>query len=183
MPVIHIDTAELTYAWFWLPGHLDRFMDGSTPGGVGVDLPPGEYAVQQTRSRPSDVRFRVTDDGVVDYDTGHEHLLRGRGTTTLRVVGVPVTVQRAGRPLPLLPMWGGCHVAIDASEHRLRVPPGRAYEIRVGIVPSEVLAFSVGRDGVIDYAPEYERTLSGRGTDRLVVSTGYPGAAPGPSPA
>ena len=54
-----------------------------------MDLHPGGYAFQQTRNRACDVRFRVEDDGTVDYAAAHDHLLRGRGTSTLRVVGDP----------------------------------------------------------------------------------------------
>ena len=55
VPRIHIDTSALTYPWFWLPEHLPRFVDGSVPGGVQLDLAAGEYAVQQTRERASDL--------------------------------------------------------------------------------------------------------------------------------
>ena len=44
------------------------------------------------------------------------------------------------------------------------MPPGTAYEIRLGLVPSAVLEFSVAADGRVDYPSEYERALSGRGT-------------------
>ena len=55
MPEIRIDTAELTYPWFWIPGHLAHFLDGSVPGGAVVNLDPGEYPFQQTRDHPCDV--------------------------------------------------------------------------------------------------------------------------------
>ena len=54
----------------------------------------------------------------------------------------------------------------------VRMPPGTAYALRLGLVPSEVVEFSVGPDGVVDYGPEYERALSGRGTARLRVTAG-----------
>ena len=49
------------------------------------------------------------------------------------------------------------------------MPPGTAYEIRLGLVPSNVLEFSVAADGRVDYPSEYDRALSGRGTDCLTV--------------
>lgn len=169
MPRIHIDTSALTYPWFWLPDHLPRFVDGSVPGGVPVDLAAGEYAVQQTRERASDLRFRVTALGTVDFAPEHEHLLRGRGTSTLHVLGVPVTLDPRRTERPLLPMWGGCREPIGPQARTVRMPPGQAYALRIGPVPSEVLEFSVRPDGVVDYGPEYEHALSGRGTDRLTV--------------
>ena len=60
MPEIRIDTAELTYPWFWIPGHLAHFLDGSVPGGAVVNLDPGVYPFQQTRDRACDVAFRET---------------------------------------------------------------------------------------------------------------------------
>lgn len=169
MPEIRIDTSELTYPWFWLPGHLPHFVDGSVPGGAVVDLEPGRYPFQQTRERPCDVDFRVTAQGTVDFDPSHDHLLRGRGTGTLHVVGVPVTLRPTGSPRPMLPMWGGCHEPLGTRVRTVRMPPGTAYEIRLGLVPSTVVEFSVAADGRVDYPRQYDRGLSGRGTDCLTV--------------
>ena len=36
-------------------------------------------------------------------------------------------------------------------------------------MPNEVLEFSVRPDGAVDYGPEYEHALSGRGTSCLTV--------------
>jgi hypothetical protein len=169
MPEIRIDTTALTYPWFWLPGHLPHFVDGSVPGGAPVHLGPGDYTFQQTRERPCNVRFRVSAEGTVDYGTDHDHLLRGRGSGTLHVVGVPVTLDPRGGPRPILPMWGGCHEPIGARERTVRMPPGAAYVIRVGVPAGTVLEFSVAADGRVDYPREYERALAGRGTGRLTV--------------
>ena len=170
MPLILVDTAELTYPWFWLPGILPHFVDGSVAGGAPVDLPEGQYSFQQTRDRPCDLGFRVTPDGTVDFDRADDHLLGGRGTATLHVVGVPVTLTVGGPTPPLLPMWGGCVEPIRDPVLTLRMPPGRDYELRLGCVSREVLEFSVRPDGVVDYAPQYERALSGRGTGCLTVA-------------
>jgi hypothetical protein len=169
MPRIRIDTGELTYPWFWLPGHLPHFVDGSVRGGAVADLAPGTYRFQQTRARASDVEFRVTPGGTVDFDPDADHLLRGRGTDTLHVVGVPVTIEPTGGGLPLLPMWGGCREPIEARVRTVRMPPGSAYEIRLGLVPSTVVEFSVAVDGRVDYPRDYDAALSGRGTGRLTV--------------
>lgn len=172
MPRIRIDTSELTYPWFWLPDHLPRFVDGSVPGGVEVDLPPGGYAVQQTRDRASDLRFTVTSRGTVDFAAEDDHLLRGRGTSRLRVVGVPVELDPTASCRPLLPLWGGAREPIGTRVRTVRMPPGTAYALRLGLVPREVVVFSVRADGVVDYGPEYERALTGRGTARLRVTSG-----------
>ncbi|GAA4404336.1 hypothetical protein GCM10023168_16850 [Fodinibacter luteus] len=172
MPLIRIDTCELTYPWFWLPGHLPHFVDGSVPGGVPVRLEPGEYTFQQSRQHPCDVHFRVTPAGEVDFDADQDAVLRGRGTHTLRVVGVPVLLRPTGRPVPLLPMWGGCHEPIDTGARTVRMPPGPAYEIRLLGARRTVVEFSVGRDGVVDYPEHHEGALSGRGTGTLTVDVG-----------
>ena len=173
MPRIQIDTSALTYPWFWLPEHLPHFVDGSVPGGVQVDLAAGEYAVQQTRERASDLRFRVTPHNTVDFAPDVDHLLRGRGTSTLHVLGVPVVLDPRQTGCPLLPMWGGCREPIGARAATVRMPPGQAYTLRIGLVPSEVLEFSVRPDGVVDYGPEYEHALSGRGTSCLTVDLAH----------
>lgn len=169
MPEIRIDTSELTYSWFWLPGHLPHFVDGSVPGGAVVHLTPGDYAFQQTRYRATDLRFHVTDEGTVDFHPRHDDQLEGRGTGTLRVRGVPVTLRPTGTPRPVLPMWGGCHEPLDTSARTLRMPTGPAYAIRLGSVPSTVVEFSVAADGRVDYRSEYDRALSGRGTGCLTL--------------
>jgi hypothetical protein len=166
---IRIDTSALTYPWLWIPGQLAHFVDGSVRGGALVHLPAGTFAFQQTRERPSDVRFSVTDEGVVDYPTSQEHLLAGRGTGTLRVLGLEVTVQPTGRARPLLPLWGGCREPIGARTRTLRMPPGSAYAMRLLQRPRRVLEFHVGPDGSVDYPRAYEVALSGRGTGVLTV--------------
>jgi len=170
MPCIRVDTSQLTYPWFWLPRHLPHFVDGSVPGGVPVSLAPGEYAFQQTRDRASDVRFTVTRAGTVDFDEADDHLMRGRGTSTLHVLGVRVILEATSAPTTLLPMWGGCREPLHARARTVRMPPGANYVLRLGLASSEVVEFSVRSDGAIDYGPEYERSLSGRGTPRLRVA-------------
>ena len=96
MHTIRIDTSELSYPWLWIPGQLPHFVDGSARDGASVRLPAGTFAFQQTRWRASDVRFSVTDDGVVDYPSTLEHVLAGRGTGTLRVRGLDVTFNPTG---------------------------------------------------------------------------------------
>jgi hypothetical protein len=169
MPVIRIDTSALTYPWFWLPGHLVHFLDGSVPGGATVSLDPGEYTFQQTRERPCDVHFRVTPDGTVDYAADQREVLRGRGTSTLHVLGVPVTLRRRGSAGALLPLWGGCHEPISAEARTVRMPPGMAYELRLASMANRVVQFAVGRDGAVDYPTHHEGALSGRGTGILTV--------------
>ena len=169
MPLIHVDTGALTYPWFWLPGVVPHFVDGSVPGGAAVSLPAGRYTVQQTRDHPCDLGFVVTPDGLVEYAASDDHLLRGRGTTTLHVLGLPVTLTSGGGAPPLLPMWGGCVEPIRDAVRTVRMPPGRDYALRLGRLSREHLRFSVRRDGVVDYAAEFETALSGRGTACLTV--------------
>ena len=169
MPEIRIDTSALTYPWFWLPGHLVHFLDGSVPGGATVSLEPGEYTFQQTRERPCDVHFRVTPDGTVDYAPDQREVLRGQGTTTLHVLGVPVTLRPQGAAGALLPLWGGCHEPITAEARTVRMPPGLAYELRLATVVGSVVQFAVGHDGSVDYPEHHEEALSGRGTGMLTV--------------
>lgn len=169
MHTVRIDTSELTYPWLWIPGQLPHFVDGSVREGAAVRLPAGTFVFQQTRWRASDVRFAVTDDGVVDYPSTLEHVLAGRGTTTLRVRGLDVTFNPTGRARPLLPLWGGCRDPLGARTRTLRIPPGPAYAMRLLHLPRQVVEFHLGPDGVVDYAAAFEESLSGRGTGTLTV--------------
>ncbi len=169
MHAIAIDTTDLTYPWLWIPGQLPHFVDGSGRGGARVRLPAGTFAFQQTRTRASDLRFTVTDDGVVDYPAAHEGVLTGRGTDTLRVHGLEVTLRPAGRPRPLLPLWGGCREPLGARERTLRIPPGSCYAMRLLHQPRRVVEFHVAADGAVDYPRACEEALSGRGTATLTV--------------
>ena len=133
-----------------------------------VQLDPGEYPFQQTRDRACDVAFRVTPDGTVDFDAEHDHLLGGRGTSTLHVVGVPVTLNPTGSPRPCC----RCGVAATSRsaprEQTVRMPPGTAYESVSG--PAQHRArFSVAADGRVDYPASTTAPLSGRGTGCLTV--------------
>jgi hypothetical protein len=172
MPAIRIDTSALTYPWFWLPGHLVHFLDGSVPGGASVSLDPGDYTFQQTRQRACDVHFRVTPQGTVEYTADQSEVLGGYGTDTLHVLGVPVTLRPKGAAGALLPLWGGCHEPIADEALTVRMPPGVAYELRlaaVATVAGAVVEFAVGRDGAVDYPSHHEEALSGRGTGILTV--------------
>jgi hypothetical protein len=167
--LIRIDTGELTYPWLWIPGQLARFVDGSVRDGAEVTLAPGGYVFQQTRSRPTALRFSVTEDGLVDYPSRLEHLLSGRGTRTLRVHGVDVVLNPIGRARPLLPLWGGCRDPLGGRERVLRMPPGASYSMRLLQLPRRVVEFHVGADGSVDYPRRYDDALSGRGTGTLTV--------------
>jgi hypothetical protein len=134
-----------------------------------VDLPPGRYRFQQTRDRPSDLAFHVTDEGTVDFEAGADRYLRGRDTSTLQVRGVPVTIDPQGASTTILPRWGGCQEPVGSRGRTVHIPPGRAYEIRLGLVPSRILTFTVLPDGAVDYGPAHERVLSGRGTSTLTL--------------
>ncbi len=169
MHAIRIDTSELTYPWLWIPGQLPHFVDGSVRGGALVRLPAGTFPFQQTRSRASDVRFTVTEEGVVDYPASIAHLLSGRGTDTLRLRGVEVTLRPTGRVRPLLPLWGGCREPLGARVRTLRMPPGSAYAMRLLHAPRQIVEFHVDRAGSIDYSRAYEEALSGRGTGVLTI--------------
>jgi hypothetical protein len=169
MHTIRIDTSRLTYPWLWIPGRLPHFVDGSVRDGAPVRLPAGTYPFQQTRDRASDLRFTVTEEGAVDYPAVFDHLLGGRGTSTLRVRGVEMELHPTGRARPILPLWGGCREPLGARTRRLRIPPGSAYAMRLLHLPRRVVEFHVAADGSVDYPRDYDETLSGRGSGVLTV--------------
>ncbi len=169
MHTIRIDTSRLTYPWLRIPGRLPHFVDGSVRDGAPVRLPAGTYPFQQTRAQASDLRFSVTDEGIVDYPSVFDRLLGGRGTTTLRVRGVEVELNPTGRARPILPLWGGCREPLGARTRRLRIPPGSGYAMRLLHLPRRVVEFDVAADGSVDFSHAYDDALSGRGSGVLTL--------------
>lgn len=169
MHTIRIDTSPLTYARLRVPGATGHLVDGSVRGGAAVTLAAGRHTVEQSQRPGTALPFEVTEDGFVDYPASLDGVLAGRGSRTLRVVGVDVTVRPTGRARPLLPLWGGCREPIGARVRTLRMPPGEAWALRLLQRPSTLLEFHVGADGRVDYPAACERALSGRGTGVLTV--------------
>ncbi|MFI5952698.1 hypothetical protein [Cryptosporangium sp. NPDC051539] len=166
---IRIDTGQLTYPKFLIPGITPAEVDGSTP--AVLSLAPGTYGFQQMSGVISDLRFTVRDDGTLDYDPRFDAYAGGRGTTTLIVRGVPVTVDTSALSHGLLPMiLGG--TALDPGVHDLRLVPaaGHRFQPASGIVAD--FTMDVTSDGTVETDPRFAGFAHTDGA-RLTI-TGYP---------
>jgi hypothetical protein len=169
-PII-IDTSELTFPWFTIPGHTP-FLDGSTS--PTVNLPAGTYSFQQYSGYFADFQFRVTESGTVDYDTAFNDFLGGQGTSRLKVGGFAIEVDGTRLSHGLLPMMaGGGSFLMSDAVHRLVLVPASHYGFHPtsGVVAS--FEFGVDLRGNVVVGSAYSGFAEGAGTRRLTIR-GYP---------
>ena len=120
-----------------------------------VKLLPGWHNVQSTTSPGGGLAFSVTKLG----------LIAGQDTSLLVVRGLPITIDATATSQASFTITGvrpmGARqeqtVLILAGLHRLRLSDGRQFD------------FVVGSDGFVNYQPNLDAALSGRGTTRLTV--------------
>lgn len=129
MPIIHINTAALTYPQFLIPGKTN-FMDGSTS--PAIDLSAGIYNFQQASGYYADFSFEVKTDGTVDYSDVYAGFLGGRGTPTLVVSGFLIHFDATALSHGLLPMIAGAAFLAPDSPHDLRLVPAFHYGFQPG---------------------------------------------------
>lgn len=111
--------------------------------------------------------FTVNIDGSLAYGAELDTFVSGRGTSTLKVGGFPVTVDATAVHVDRINIahneaWNGANVAATYT-----LVPG-AYSL---CVPSEnnCFVFTVSATGLVDYEPSRDTYLSGRGTSSLTV--------------
>ena len=107
--------------------------------------------------------------GTVSYDPSLQGILTGAGTTTLGVVGAPVTIDATA----LYP--GASSVVINSEINEPTsapltfsfLPGAHGVEVaRVGLVN-----FTVNDDGTVSYESTEDSELSGAGTKTLIVKS------------
>ncbi|MBL7500168.1 hypothetical protein I6A81_28765 [Frankia sp. CN7] len=127
-----------------------------------VRLLPGRYSFTVAGSTP--VPFTVGADGRVDFDPQIGYA-SGRGTTTLAVQGLPVTVDATSltaQAFSIAPATGWLN---SRTSQVVRLLPGRYSFTVAGSTP---VPFTVGADGRVDFDPQIGYA-SGRGTTTLAV--------------
>ncbi|MGH3567958.1 MAG: hypothetical protein ACRDRH_18390 [Pseudonocardia sp.] len=169
MPDIRIDTGALSYPQFLIPGKTD-FLNGSD--GVVIDLDPGPYHFQQWSGWFTSLTFAVTEAGTVDYPAALDGFLSGRGTTTLTVLGLNVTLDARTLDHDLLPMIVGASDLSRTQAHLLRLVPsdGYGFQPASGIVAD--FRFQLMPDGQVVIDPRFSGFAQG-GPGTVTVS-GYP---------
>src|ERR1700757_1990904 len=127
---IQIDTSQLSYPEFLIPGVMPGFVNGATS--PSITLSPGTYNFQQASGYFADFTFTVDAAGHVGFDPSFEHFLQGAGTSRLTVVGFPIHLVATALDHDLLPIVAGAGVLSHTSAHDLRLVPASHYGFQPG---------------------------------------------------
>jgi DNA-directed RNA polymerase specialized sigma24 family protein len=155
---IVFDARALDYTGFSLVG-VPGWQD--TKQFQSLRLAPGEHHLVSTAGTKVD--FRVTEDRLVDYDQSLDGYVSGRGTPTLTVTGVAVTVDVSDTAYYTTAVTGTGWPGVPESVRTLHLLPGpHAVISPVG----NKVDFRVTPAGAVDYDSPL---LTGRGTPALAV--------------
>lgn len=136
-------------------------------------LLPGDYTILAPASHaPTAVNFSLAADGTIDYDSSVDSYVGGRGTNTLLLNGLPLTIDATQLTPPRFNInWNEGGQGSTAVPAQLRLMPGDYSYLAPA---SEVrLDFSLGTDGTLDYPTSADAYVSGRGTPSMTIS-GFP---------
>jgi hypothetical protein len=164
---IQIDATSLSMPSFQIAG-VTGWLETKTP--QSVQLEPGAYRfMQSNRAVVPEARFQVREDGTVDYRASSGDLLSGRGTSTLKILGLPIILDASRldaesfRLLNITP-WLSCK-----AKYTLRLLPGAYQFYKSDNTHATEADFSVNRQGQVQYADASEGILTGRGSNKLAV--------------
>ncbi len=155
---------------------------------VNFFLEDGRYNVTIQSGNPSIVNFTVKD-GIISYEAELEGVISGAGTSALVLHGLPVTIDatevqgfitymqvvyalegfetsNANRPFFTGNLLPNCHDSNDGWEYW--------FIIGSGMVAS--FTFKVQLNGLFTYKPEFDNSVTGRGTNMLKISSFTPRA-------
>jgi hypothetical protein len=171
---IRIDATQLVYRSFTIPGQTDWI---SARGVQSLTLAPGQYSFQVASGYFADFTFVVTPQGTIDYDPRFAPFLSGRGTSTLVIVGLPVTLDAR-----YLSGSGVLLVVPSTNEDwitfkQCRMVPASSYSVQQGSGEVTSFTFKLGLDGRFTYEAVHDVAhggfLAGPGTSALEF-LGYP---------
>jgi hypothetical protein len=127
----------------------------------------GSHTLTTTEGLGNSLAFYVAADGTVDYDPSLNGLLSGRGTTTLVVHGVTVTIDARALSYHSL-VVDNTIVSPTAQAFTFTGLPGRAI-LSDPSGSTQSVPFTLGADGTVSYDPSLEGLLTGKGTKALTV--------------
>jgi predicted outer membrane repeat protein len=130
-------------------------------------LAPGPHTLTTTEGLGNSLTFFVAADGTVDYDLSLNGVLAGRGTTTLVVSGVTVTIDARALSIPVLDVDNALFAKTDQPISFTGLPGGAFLDDYAG--GGAMARFGVGADGTVSYDPALAGVLSGSGTSALTV--------------
>lgn len=149
-----IDARQLTLGWLAFDGYT---FDPTSI--INFRMLPGTHFFWNPRGAA--INLIVAADGTLDYDHALDAFITGRGTTNLVLIGTEVTIDARIYGNTSLYFEG---IFFDTSTvFRARVLPG-THGIEVGSI---LVSFTVGFDGLIDYAAIWDGILGGRHTKSL----------------
>jgi hypothetical protein len=172
-----------------LPSPTDLSANGwfrTHNGVVNFLLEDDSYNVTLQSGNLSIVNFTVKD-GIISYDAELEGIVSGAGTSTLILNGLPLTIDastvegfliylpgvygldgfdisNASRPLFTGNFLPNCHDSNDGWEYW--------FNIDSGVLATFTFKFQI--DGIVTYKPEFDASVTGRGTNVLKISNFTP---------
>jgi len=172
---VSIDATQLMYRYFVIPGVTSGWVDSRAV--QTFNLAPGQYAFQIASGYYADFTFTVTATGTVDYSTSFNSFLSGRGTNTLRINGLVVTLDArylsGSGVLLVAPLTNDDWI----SYKTVRMVPASYYSVQQGSGEVANFAFKLGLDGNWSYSNAYDVSaggfLAGNGSSTLTF-LGYP---------
>ena len=172
---ISIDPTQLVYRYFVIPGVTSGWTDSRTV--QTFNLAPGQYSFQVASGYYADFTFTVTSTGTVDFATSFNSFLSGRGTSTLRIDGLVVTLDArylSGSGVLLV----APHTNDDWISYKtVRMVPASYYSVQQGSGDVANFSFKLGVDGKWSYSAALDVSsggfLAGSGTSTLTFF-GYP---------
>jgi hypothetical protein len=146
---IRIDTSALTYKNFLILGQTATPVDGST--GAVLSLSPGTYTFQQP-DIDSDFLFEITSEGFVTYTPAHDSFLSGRGTSTLVVRGLSITLDATLLSHNLLPTVRESSYLLRDRTHEMHLLPASSYGFYVerGILADFLFGVDANGQVIVD---------------------------------
>jgi hypothetical protein len=170
---IKIDATALVYRNFIIPGVTSNWVDSRTV--QSFNLAPGEYSFQIASGYYADFTFSVTPLGTIDFNVGYNGFLSGRGTSTLRIDGLSVTLD--ARYLS----GSGVLLVVPTTDwityQTCRMVPASYYSVQQGSGVVANFSFKLGVDGHWSYNAALDVAvggfLAGSGTSTLAFY-GYP---------
>ncbi|MFD9698220.1 RNA polymerase sigma factor [Lentzea sp. NPDC059081] len=129
---------------------------------VALKIQPGDHVLTSTAY--TTIPFHVADDGRIEYSSAHDGLVSGRGTRTLRLRGLPVTLDATSLAYQSATV-SGTGVSQTRSK-TMNLFPGKHF---VQTPAGDRLDFEVTRAGTVTYLPAVDPVLDGAGTSTLTV--------------
>jgi hypothetical protein len=164
---IQIDTSQLSYPEFLVPGVTPAFLNGATS--PSITLMPGTYGFQQASGYFADFTFTVDAAGNVGFDVNFNSFLQGAGTSKLIVVGFPIQLVATALDHDLLLMVAGAGILSHTSAHNLQLVPASHYGFQPGSGIVADFEFGVDLSGQVVVNASYSSFASSTGTTLTIT--------------